>query len=137
VVGFQMAAPLCALALGGWQGLAWYIALWVVPLLTVLQPVLRLRAVFEHGAVDDLGSPLTAARTNRTWGSPANWAGRLVLFPHHVNYHLEHHLYPAVPHYHLPAVHRLLLEKGALRDAEVRDVASTWSLVYNERRQRA
>jgi hypothetical protein len=40
-----------------------------------------------------------------------------------------------VPHYHLPALHRLLREKGALRDAEVRDVAGTWATVYSERRQ--
>ena len=41
-------------------------------------------------------------------------------FPHHVNYHIEHHLYPAVPHYNLPACHRALAASGALRDAEVR-----------------
>ncbi|MBK0393378.1 fatty acid desaturase family protein [Ramlibacter algicola] len=134
VVAFHVAAPLVALAVGGPRGLAWYAGLWLLPLVTVLQPILRLRAVFEHGAVHDLGSPLTAARTNRTWGSPGNWAARLVLFPHHVNYHLEHHLYPAVPHYHLPALHRVLLAKGALGDAEVRDAADTWRLVFAPRR---
>jgi fatty acid desaturase len=103
----------------------------------VLQPILRLRAILEHGAVDDLSSPLTAARTNRTWGRPLNLLARAVLFPHHVNYHLEHHLYPAVPHYHLPRLHRLLSERGALEAAEVRDVRSTWNLVYAERRRRA
>ena len=89
--------------------------LWLLPLLTVLQPILRLRAIFEHGAVDDLSSPLTAARTNRSGGRAINALGRALLFPHHVNYHLEHHLYPAVPHYHLPRLHRLLVDKGALR----------------------
>ena len=104
--------------------------------LTVLQPVLRLRAILEHGAVEDLGSPLTAARTNRTWGAPLNLLARATLFPHHVNYHLEHHLYPAVPHYHLPRLHRILRDKGALEAAEVRDVRDTWNLVYSERRRR-
>jgi fatty acid desaturase len=137
VAAFHLGAPLLALAAGGWQGLLQYAVLWMLPLVTVLQPILRLRAVFEHGAVDDLGSPLTAARTNRTWGSPANWLARAVLFPHHVNYHLEHHLYPAVPHYHLPRLHRLLQDKGALADAEVRDVPSTWQLVFAPRRARA
>ena len=133
VVGFHVAAPLAALAVGGPRGLAWYAGLWLLPLVTVLQPILRLRAVFEHGAVQDLGSPLTAARTNRTWGSPGNWAARLVLFPHHVNYHLEHHLYPAVPHYHLPRLHRLLAEKGALDGAEVRDLGATFDLIFAPR----
>jgi fatty acid desaturase len=107
-----------------------------LPLLTVLQPILRLRAVCEHGAVDDLSSPLTAARCNRTWGTLSNWIGRFMLFPHHVNYHLEHHLYPAVPHYHLPALHRLLQRKGALEAAEVRDVKDTWHLIFASRRPR-
>jgi fatty acid desaturase len=137
VVGFHAAAPVAAFTLGGGPALLLYLLLWVLPLVTVLQPILRVRAILEHGAVDDLSSPLTAARTNRTWGSALNVAARAVLFPHHVNYHLEHHLYPAVPHYHLPRLHRLLLAKGALAGAEVRDVAGSWARVYAERRQRA
>jgi fatty acid desaturase len=137
VLGFHVSAPLAALAAGGWHGLLLYAVLWMLPLLTVLQPILRMRAILEHGAVDDLSSPLTAARTNRTWGSPLNWLARAVLFPHHVNYHLEHHLYPAVPHYHLPRLHRLLADKGALQGAEVRDVGAAWALVHAPRRSRA
>jgi fatty acid desaturase len=137
VAAFHIAAPLLALAAGGAHGLLLYAVLWMLPLVTVLQPILRLRAIFEHGAVDDLGSPLTAARTNRTWGSTANRLAGAVLFPHHVNYHLEHHLYPAVPHYHLPCLHRLLQQKGALADAEVRDVPATWKRVFAARRSRA
>ena len=136
VVGFHLAAPLVAWLAGGVPALAAWLLLWVLPLLTVLQPILRLRAILEHGAVSDLGSPLTAARTNRSWGTPLNRLAGAVLFPHHVNYHLEHHLYPAVPHYHLPRLHRLLCEKDALRDAEVRDVRATWNLVYAERKRR-
>lgn len=136
VVGFHVVAPLLALLLGGTTGLAMYAVLWLLPLVTVLQPILRLRAIFEHGAVHDLSSPLTAARCNRTWGGVLNWLGRFVLFPHHVNHHLEHHLYPAVPHYHLPRLHQLLREKGALDAAEVRDLADTWGLIFAARRRR-
>ncbi len=106
--------------------------LWLVPLLTVLQPILRLRAICEHGAVHDFSSPLTAARTNRG-GGLANALGRALLFPHHVNYHLEHHLYPAVPHYRLPRLHRLLADKGALDGAEVRDLGATLRIVFGAR----
>ena len=137
VAGFHVAAPIAAFALGGGRGLVMYLVLWVLPLVTVLQPILRLRAICEHGAARDLSSPLTAARTNRTTGSPGNWLARMVLFPHHVNYHVEHHLYPAVPHYHLPALHRLLRERGALDAAEVRDFADTWRQVFAPRRSRA
>lgn len=97
-----------------------YLLLWAVPALTLLQALLRLRAVLEHGAATDTGSPLTAARTNL---APA-WVLWL-LFPHHVNHHIEHHLYPAIPHYNLPACHRALAAAGALRGAEVRRVGDS------------
>lgn len=136
VVAFQVVALSLAFGFGGAQGLLMYAVLWVLPLLTVLQPILRLRAICEHGAVFDLSSPLTAARCNRTSGTLLNWLGRALLFPHHVNFHLEHHLYPAVPHYHLPRLHRLLRDKGALDAAEVRDLADTWTLIFSPRRPR-
>jgi fatty acid desaturase len=142
VVAFHLVAPIVAWGLGaslgqGLQGLAMYLVLWLLPLLTVLQPILRLRAICEHGATTDFSSPLTAARSNRTTGSFGNLLGRLLLFPHHVNYHLEHHLYPAVPHYHLPALHRLLVRKGAIgpgSGAEVRDLTDTLALVFAPKR---
>jgi fatty acid desaturase len=136
VVAFQLALPLACLALGGWRGLLQYATLLLLPMLTVLQPILRLRAICEHGAVRDLSSPLTAARSNRTGGGLVNALGRTLLFPHHVNYHLEHHLYPAVPHYRLPALHRSLHAKGALAGAEVRDLGATLRLVFAARSQR-
>ena len=135
VLALQLGAPFAALALGGVDALLMYVVLWVLPLLTVLQPILRLRAIAEHGGVTDFSSPLTAARCNRTSGSLANLLARGLLFPHHVNYHLEHHLYPAVPHYRLPELHRLLLDKGVLASAEVRDVAATMRVVFAPRAQ--
>lgn len=145
VAGAQLALPLAAWAAGGTQGLAQYAVLWLLPLLTVLQPILRLRAICEHGAVADLSSPLTAARCNLTGRSASgrlgdtilNLAGRALLFPHHVNHHLEHHLYPAVPHYRLPRLHRLLAAKGVLQGAEVRDLSATFGRVFAERAPRA
>lgn len=137
VVAWQLALPLALLAAGGLQALVLYMLLWLLPLLTVLQPILRLRAVCEHGAVDDLSSPLTAARSNRTTGGLLNTVGRVLLFPHHVNYHLEHHLYPAVPHYHLPRLHRLLDDKGVfIEGAEVRGLADTFSRIFAAKRPR-
>ena len=137
VVALQLAMPLACLGLGGWRGLAQYAVLWLVPMLTVLQPILRLRAIAEHGGVVDLSSPLTAARSNRSGGSLLNVLARATIFPHHVNYHLEHHLYPAVPHYHLPALHRMLVAKGALEGAEVRDVGSTMRVIFAAKQRRA
>ena len=33
------------------------------------------------------------------------------------NFHLEHHIYPHVPCYRLPSVHKLLNQSGFLKDA--------------------
>ena len=137
VVGAHIALPIAAYGLGGWHGLAVYLVVWIVPLMTALQPILRLRAVCEHGAVNDLSSPLTAARSNRSFGSGANRVLGAILFPHHVNFHLEHHLYPAVPHYHLPALHRALQARGVLDGAEVRDIPDTLRMIFAPRKSKA
>jgi fatty acid desaturase len=128
VVAFHVAAPLVLLAAGGAQVLVVYILLWIVPLITVVQVILRARAILEHGAVSDISSPFTAARTNL-----AGPIARLLLFPHHVNFHIEHHLFPAVPHYHLPRLHRELVARGLLAGAEVRAPRAAWALVYADR----
>ena len=125
VVGCHVAAPIAAFAAG--YGLE-YLLLWVLPLVTLLQALLRFRAIAEHGAVTDFSSPLTAARTNLC---PA-WLGWLV-FPHHVNYHVEHHMYPSMPHYNLPACHRAMLAAGVLVGAEVRHVGATVKTIFADR----
>jgi fatty acid desaturase len=121
VVGFQLLAPVAAYAFGI---LTEYLVLWVLPLLTVLQAVLRLRAIMEHGAVTDYSSPLTAARTNLG----PRWL-MAVLFPHYVHYHVEHHLYPAIPHYHLRECHEELEARGWLQAAEVKAIGDTFTRV--------
>ena len=105
--------------------------LWILPLATVVQAILRLRAIAEHGATIDFSSPLTAARTNLA--SPLiEW----LLFPHRVNYHIEHHLYAAVPHYHLPELHREMLKHGLLEGAEVMPFGTTLSRIFADRAPR-
>jgi fatty acid desaturase len=112
-----------------WSGyLLQYIVLWVLPLVTVVQAILRLRAIAEHGATTDFSSPLTAARTNV---APA-WLEWLI-FPHHVNYHIEHHLYASVPHYNLPQLHRELRKGTVLEGAEVVPFAATLRKIFAER----
>ncbi|WP_416898059.1 MAG: fatty acid desaturase family protein [Minwuia sp.] len=128
VLGFHMIMPCIAWA-GGF--LLEYLILWVVPLLTFLQPLLRLRAICEHGAVSDYGSPLTAARTN----TGPKWLLWL-FFPYNVNFHIEHHLYPSIPFYNLPVAHDFLTSKGLLDEAEVRDVGETMKLIFAEKTTR-
>ena len=126
VVGFHIVMPLLMFALG--YGVA-YLVLWVLPAITVQAFILRLRAVAEHGAPSDISTALGAARTNVQ--IPA--LVRMALFPHSVNYHLEHHLYPAVPHYRLAGLHALLRERGVLDGAEVRTFGATMTRVFGAR----
>src|SRR5882672_1017368 len=120
---------LAALVLFGLSGyLIQYLVLWIMPLVTVVQVILRLRAIAEHGATTDFSSPLTAARTNV---APA-WLEWLI-FPHHVNYHIEHHLYASVPHYNLPALHREMARRGVLDGAEVVSFPLTLKKIFSER----
>lgn len=128
VVAFHLGAPLVALTLGGPLALMKFLVLWTLPLATVIQPILRLRAICEHGAVTDFSTPLTAARTNLV--GPLT---RFVMFPHHVNYHVEHHLFPAVPHYRLPQLHIELAKRGVFEGAEIRPLHETIKRVFAER----
>ncbi len=122
VIGFHALALAVAFASG--YGVA-YLVLWVLPLVTMLQAILRLRAICEHGAVPDVTQPITAARTNIA----PTWL-RVLLFPHYVNYHIEHHLYPAIPHYNLPACHAEMTRLGLLAAAEVRPLSETLRLIF-------
>ena len=123
-----IAFHLMALALFAWSGyLAEYLVLWILPLVTVVQAILRLRAIAEHGATTDFSSPLTAARTNVL---PA-WLEWLI-FPHRVNYHIEHHLYASVPHYNLPRLHREMAGRGMLEGAEVVPFRVTLDKIFNK-----
>ena len=124
VIGFHLAL----LAAFAWSGyLVQYLVLWVLPLVTVVQAILRLRAIAEHGATTDFSSPLSAARTNL---GPA-WLEWLI-FPHHVNYHIEHHLYASVPHYNLPALHREMAARGVLEGAECLPFSATLAKIFAE-----
>ena len=67
------------------------------------QVFFRIRGAIEHGNVPD---PENAYRQTRTYFMPALL--RFFFAPKQVNYHLEHHLYPSVPFYHLPRLHAVL-----------------------------
>jgi fatty acid desaturase len=87
-------------------GVWWaYPFLWLVPLLTWMMVITRIRNIAEHAVVPDNNDPLRNTRTTK-----ANFLERLFIAPYYVNYHLEHHLLFYVPCYKLPRVHRILSE---------------------------
>ena len=77
--------------------------LWVVAWLTTYRLVTRIRSIAEHALTPDPNDALNNTRT-----TVARWWERLLIAPNCVNYHLEHHLLPTVPHYNLGRMHRLL-----------------------------
>jgi fatty acid desaturase len=83
--------------------------LWFVAYITAYPLVARIRQVAEHGSVDDLYD-LDPRRNTRT--TRARWFERLVLCPHNVCYHIEHHLLASVPCYRLKDLHQTLVQKG-------------------------
>lgn len=86
----------------------YYFTLWFLPAVTALQVLLRIRGVAEHAGYSQNQDQRVNARTLKpSWQT-------LIFAPHHVNYHIEHHIYPSVPYFRLPQLHRMMSERGEL-----------------------
>ena len=83
--------------------------MWFGALVFCYPAIARLRQVSEHGAVPDLAHDNPRFNTRTTIVGPL---ARLLLSPHGVNYHVEHHLNPAIPTYRLSAANLLLKARG-------------------------
>ncbi len=95
-----------------WTGkpwLAYYLVLWIVPLLTLFSFFMILRQIVQHGNASQ-------ERFGNTRIFLINRLIRFAVFPLGMDYHLPHHLFPLIPHYRLPELHELLLETGEYRD---------------------
>lgn len=98
---FNVIMLLSITVLGIWK---YYLLFWIVPYLTTFFMFQYIRSVAEHFGELAYDHLLTSTRTVKV-----NWLEQFFIAPHHVGYHLEHHLYPAVPFYHLPKLHALLM----------------------------
>ena len=83
----------------------YYLLFWIVPYLSTFFMFQYIRSVAEHYGELEYDDLLSSTRTVKP-----SWIERFFLAPHHVGYHLEHHLFPGVPFYHLPQLHELLME---------------------------
>lgn len=101
-IGFYVVAIAVLTLTGSWTGFLLY---WVVPYATFFFMFMYIRSVAEHfGPTMDYSHDLTATRTV----IPFFWEGWFFA-PHNMNYHIEHHLYPSVPHYRLPELSKALM----------------------------
>jgi len=105
----------------------WLYVLWIASWLTVYMLIVRLRQIAEHAAVDDLYE-LDPRKNTRT--TIPNWIERVFIAPNYVNYHLEHHFLASVPCYNLPALHKLLKERGAYKNTK--NIAYGYRQVFRE-----
>ena len=85
---------------------------WFVPLLTIFPLIQRIRSISEHFAVarDQI--------LNRTRNVDPSFFEAFLLSPHSVNWHLVHHLYPAIPHFNLKKTQKLLAAESTYEEGQ-------------------
>ena len=71
---------------------------WLVPML-LINTMVNIRGMSQHTLLEDADHPVRGSRTILT--NPVT-----TFFMCNESFHLEHHLYPRVPWYHLPELHR-------------------------------
>jgi fatty acid desaturase len=108
-IAFYVMVAAVIVWLGGGQI---FLVYWLVPFLTWLMLVLRLRSIAEHFALAGGPGIYSKVRTTR-----AGVFGRLFIAPLNINLHTEHHVFPSVPFYRLPKLQRLLMSNPGFRSA--------------------
>jgi fatty acid desaturase len=101
-----------------------FLLYWIVPMLTSLKAIHRMRIIAEHYALEYDG-PYRQMRTT----IPRVWE-RFLIAPRGINYHIEHHLFPSVPHYALPELHETLMQNAEF--AEQAHVTRGYARVLEE-----
>jgi len=79
----------------------YYLILWFVPLGTSFPFLMMVREEVQHTNAGQ-------GRFTHTRNFLGNRLIRFAVFPMHMGYHLEHHLFPMVPHYNLPELSEFL-----------------------------
>lgn len=92
---------------GVWK---YFLLLWVVPNATFYVLYMRIRWIAEH-PYDQQADLSDSTRHVR-----GTWLERYTIAPLNINYHIAHHLFPAVPLYNLPRVHARLMENDVYRE---------------------
>ncbi|MEO0897569.1 MAG: fatty acid desaturase family protein [Bacteroidota bacterium] len=107
-ISFYIILVIALSVLGLWKE---YLMYWVIPYLSTFFMFQYIRSVAEHFGELAYDHDLSNTRTIIT-----NPLEKFFFAPHNVSYHLEHHLYPGVPYYHLEDLHDLLMEKESYSD---------------------
>jgi len=103
------------LASGQW----WlYPALWLGPIFTMGTFTGFLRGFVDHARLrSEAEDPADAGRDRLITILKVNWLERAYLAPFSFNYHAEHHLFPSVPPYYLPELHKVMQKSEYYRNS--------------------
>lgn len=88
-----------------------YLLLHVGPIMTLYPLQIRVRSIAEHAFEAGYG-PASPSEAWVTRTSRLNVLERWVVAPLGQHLHYEHHVFPSIPNYNLPRVHRLLVQGG-------------------------
>ncbi len=113
---FNLATMTAIAAAFAWYGrLDLFALIFIAPLMLLTLVINPISRGYEHYPMATFGGHdhgrLDLARNTITVTSPT-----ISLLWANINYHVEHHVYPAVPFYHLPQLHRLLQGHTYQRD---------------------
>lgn len=82
----------------------YFILYWFIPYITIYQLLNRLRLSSEHLSIKE--ECMFETRTVK-----ASYVERFFFWPKSIGFHTEHHMYPSVPFYHLPHLHKQLMKE--------------------------
>lgn len=119
ILGTQLVLIVIGIAVGHpWV----YFILWLGPYLTVWRVINRLRSIAEHGGMQRSKDRRLTTHTVRQHA-----VARFFLVPHHIGWHLAHHVDSGVPMANLPSLHRELRRAGYVTDSlEYRNYPALW-----------
>lgn len=108
---FNVGLLATCIAVGRWY---LYFVLWAYPIVVVAILLNIVRTIAEHQPEDFptyRGDQEVAMRPIARTTVP-NWFEKWLLYQANFNYHVEHHLFPAIPQHNLALLHRHMLERG-------------------------
>lgn len=88
----------------------WLIWYWILPFATWTQVANRLRRIAEHSSIEGKDVSMQTRTTIHSW------VAQVFLAPKNISLHNEHHLYPGVPCYNLPKLHKEMMSIPAIRE---------------------
>ncbi len=89
-----------------------YFLLWLIPLFTITKCLIIVRVTAEHQPHDySINNPDDTPHIGVVRTTLPGWLNKWIFYQVNFNYHVEHHMFPSVPFYNLPKLHKYLKEK--------------------------